>query len=179
MTGRELLFEELEKRGLTKTQIESKGVAAVLDVIANDGKNNYMKAKELEDAIRIKESALRALNEDLLIRRSQKEFELKELDRKLEVRKQQCDEYVDDAKDYITKFNKSLEACETPEARDRLRLAQVFTNSVHIQSPQNMSVFIYTLGALLAGTSPSELSRFRPLSKDDLEHLPDWLPIEI
>lgn len=82
MTGKELLFEELRSRGLTESQIKSKAVAVLLDVIANDGTDRYLNAKEVDDELKEKKEALVSLQNSLKIRKWQNEEVLKSLRRR-------------------------------------------------------------------------------------------------
>lgn len=50
MTGLDCLREELEKRGLSKAQINSKAVAVVLDVVARSGDKYTQMWKSEEEA---------------------------------------------------------------------------------------------------------------------------------
>lgn len=55
------------------------------------------------------------------------------------------------ARGKFTLFGKSLEAMETPEARDQLKTAQLFTNTVKIQSKENNTAYIQGLAQILCG----------------------------
>lgn len=156
MTGKELLFQELRERGLTENQIKSKGVAVVLDVIANDGTDRYLNAKEIDDELEKKKDALFSLQHRL---RTQKwsfdaEFEAlrqrnENLEKNIKTMRAEFDEYV-------AEFGKSLEAMETPEQRDRLRAAQIFINSVEVRTDQNNTAYIHGLALLLSGVELKE-----------------------
>lgn len=155
-TGKELLFQELRERGLTESQINSKGVAVVLDVIANDGTDRYLNAKEVDDELKEKKEELVALQNRLKIRKLDAERELKELrcrcdnlEKNIKAMKAEFDEYV-------AEFGKSLAAMETPEQRDRLRTAQIFINSVKIRTDGNNTAYIHGLALLLSGVELKE-----------------------
>lgn len=151
MTGRELLFKELRERGLTESQINSKAVAVVLDVIANDGRERYLNAKEVDEEVRRKQTQLKYDIENKRRERSGIEFEIKcredekrALESKIKIMKDEFDEYV-------AAFGKSLEAMETPEQRDRLRAAQIFIDSVEVRTDANNTAYIHGLASLLSG----------------------------
>ncbi len=70
--------------------------------------------------------------------------------------------------EYIKKFNKSLNECETKEGRDTLRLAQVFVNSVNAKTSQNNTAFINGLACILSrGECGSLFNGFRKLYTED------------
>lgn len=50
----------------------------------------------------------------------------------------------------IDSFNKSLQECETEEGRDTMRKAQLFVNSVDVNTDQNNTVFINGLACILS-----------------------------
>lgn len=150
-TGKELLFQELRERGLKEQQINSKTVAVVLDVIANDGTERYLIAKEVDDELKKKNEALVSLQSRVKIQKWHAEKELEELrsqseelEKNIKIMKEEFDEYVDE-------FGKAVSSLETPEARDRLKTAQLFVNSVLVRSNENNTVFIHGLSLILAG----------------------------
>lgn len=70
--------------------------------------------------------------------------------------------------EYIEKFNKSLDECETKEGRDALRLAQVFVNSVNTNTDQNNTAFINGLACILSrGECGSLFNGFKKLHAED------------
>ena len=156
MTGKELLFKELRERGLTDQQIKSKAVAVVLDVIANDGTDRYLKAKEIDDEIVKKKIAMATATVEIGQRKWMVEQDIQvlmerrdNLEKNIKAMKAEFDEYV-------AEFEKSLEAMETPEQRDRLRAAQIFINSVEVQTNQNNTAYIHALALLLSGVELKE-----------------------
>lgn len=101
MTGKELLFEELRSRGLTESQIKSKAVAVLLDVIANDGTERYLNAKEVDDELKEKREALASLQNSLKIRKWQNEEVIESLrhrsdnlERNIKAMRAEFNEYV-------------------------------------------------------------------------------------
>jgi transcriptional regulator with XRE-family HTH domain len=57
---------------------------------------------------------------------------------------------------YIKNFNESLEKMETPEARDALKTAQLFINTIDVQTDQNNTAFINGLAMILCGVRGGE-----------------------
>lgn len=171
MTGKELLFQELRERGLTEQQIKSKAVAVVLDVIANDGTDRYLNAKEIDDEITRATSALATFTAETRLRQRLDEKNIqvlterrKNLERNIQTMRAEFDEYV-------AEFGKSLEAMETPEQRDRLRAAQVFVNSVEIRTDANNTAYIHGLSLLLSGVELKEglENGLRSMTKKDMD----------
>lgn len=170
-TGKELLFQELRERGLTEQQIKSKAVAVVLDVIANDGTDRYLNAKEIDDEITRATSALATFTAETRIRRRLDEQNIqvlterrKNLEKNIQTMRAEFDEYV-------AEFGKSLEAMETPEQRDRLRAAQIFVNSVEIRTDANNTAYIHGLALLLSGVELKEglENGLRSMTKKDMD----------
>lgn len=149
--GKELLFEELRARGLTESQIKSKAVAVLLDVIANDGTDRYLNAKEVDDELKEKKEALVSLQNSLKIRKWQNEEVLKSLRRRSDNLEENIKAMRAEFDEYVAEFGKSLEAMETPEARDQLKAAHLFTNTVKIQSKENNTAYIQGLAQILCG----------------------------
>ena len=78
-----------------------------------------------------------------------------------------------EVEDYITNFNKEREKLETPEARDRLKLAQLFANSVHVKTAYDNTAYIVCLGALLSGAKVDAIKEIKKINPDIVD--PAWL----
>ena len=66
------------------------------------------------------------------------------------------DEEFERVDKYIKNFNESLEKMETPEARDALKTAQLFINTIDVQTNQNNTAFISGLAMILCGVRGGE-----------------------
>ena len=132
MTGLEAVKQEMIKRGCTKAQTESKLIAVVLDIVAETG-TAYTDLREAEQRVKDieKEAAATRLGWERYM----------EADRK----------FREDVKEYIEDFKTSLKLCETDKARDALRVAQIFTDTVEINSPHDNTAYINGLAMLLCG----------------------------
>lgn len=152
MNGLDCLREEMASRGLLRVQIESKTVAVVLDILSKSG-DKYQKMWETEKELTKRASAaqqtIRYLDdkEDALDRKENKLREVFETERK----------YIDD-------FNKSLEECETQEGRDRMRIAQMFVNSVDIDTKYDNTAFIIGLSAILSGGQINAIKELKKIN---------------
>ena len=163
MTGLELLKQEMINRGCTKAQCDSKAVLVVLDIVSKaDGK--YLLLAELESAIKSKRLEITCLQdqiEQLKIDRQKAKKEYEEMEQLRYNRKMQKLQETDD---YIKKFFEALEQAETPEARDRLRVAQTFINSVDIDTKYDNTAFIVGLSALLSGVQIHPLKEIQKIN---------------
>lgn len=153
MTGLDYLRDELAKRGLSKTQIESKSVAVVLDVIANTGERyTNLQGEEAHASNR-----LYALERTLEV----KERRLSSLEFKLNELRREAQGY----KDYIDEFNKSLLECETQEGRDAMRIAQMFVNSVDVDTKYDNTAYIIGLASILSGGKINAINELKKINK--------------
>lgn len=153
MTGLDYLRDELAKRGLSKTQIESKTAAVVLDVIANTGERyTNLQGEEAHASNR-----LYALERILEV----KERELSRLEFKLNELRREMREY----KDYINEFNKSLLECETQEGRDAMKIAQMFVNSVDVDTKYDNTAYIIGLASILSGGKINAIKELKKVNK--------------
>jgi len=152
MTGFELLKEEMKKRGCTQQQIESKTTRVVLDILAETG-TTFTDAYVVEKEAKEKMDAVLEAAE-------QKEKYFNEYKRRLGQKTKLFKEEVEAAKQYIESFYKALEECETKEGRDAMRRAQVFVNTVKIETPQNNTAFIDGLARILSFGETGGLTRF-------------------
>ncbi len=166
MTGRELLEEEMRKRGATESQIKSKAVAILLDVIAKTDIHTKIWEEEkrldrLQFECEDKEAALKnlkamgiweKLTQDNLSALKEKEKE-------------------DTISSYIDRFNQSLAECETAEGRDTMRRTQLFMNTVKINNNYDNTAFIKGLAMILSSGpfgNMTDLQRVSPdLHEDD------------
>lgn len=142
MNGLECLREEMKKRGCNKAQIESSTAAIVLDIVANTG-NDYTNARELEMKLEIRENRL--ANKERSIARREEVIAEKEKNIS-----KYLDEKIKGTIDYIQSFMDALEKCETPEGRDAMKRAQLFINTVSIETSQNNTAFIEGLSRILS-----------------------------
>lgn len=164
MTGLECLKEEMKARGLLKSQIESRATMAVLEILSNSG-GRYTDMERLDEELRELEkrkSALIAVCAEYE-RRSQ------ELRDKYNGTIRQIDKYALDKYehtiDYINRFMKALEEAETPEARDALRVAQTFVNSVTVDTKYDNTAFIVGLAAILSKVKESPIESLAKINK--------------
>jgi hypothetical protein len=163
-SGYELLKAEMERRGLTKAQIESKAVGVVLDIIANNGQTNYL---DLNDVLYHKRQA------EVGMERAERQAKIIIDNARIEANKYRRDDeklktQMDECIKYFKEFKEALENCETPQGRDALRTAQMFINNVDINTVYDNTAFIIGLSAILTQTNIDpiiELKKINPCLK--------------
>ena len=143
MTGIELFRDEMRRRGCTEAQIKSKGVTTTLDIISNS--NMFSDLAETEEQLEKAKRQLAVLENNT--RREKERLE--------RIRCNQSEE-LERVDEYIKNFNESLEKMETPEARDALKTAQLFINTIDVQTDQNNTAFISGLAMILCGVRGGE-----------------------
>ena len=152
MTGMEELKKEMAARGLTKAQIESKAVYVVLDIVSGDP-GKYVTV--YEDEQRAKKTLEAANRERMSIER------LIIDNRKLVNEAARTREEI---KSYVDEFSKALENCDTDEGRDKLRLAQMYVNTVKVNTVYDNTAFIVGLASLLTGTQTDPLKELKKIN---------------
>ncbi len=159
MTGMECLKEEMLKRGCTKTQTESKILAVVVDILAQTG-THYLQEWEANEWIKAERAEARADS-----RRAAEDREEAKL-----VRQQAYEELLSlskhrkDIEEYVQAFEESLKKCESAEGRDRMRCAQMFVQSVQIDSKYDNTAFIIGLSAILSGGQVAAIETLRKIN---------------
>lgn len=157
MTGFEILKDELIKRGFTKQQVEkSKMLPAVLDILSGGG-GQYLEIAKLSDDINELKRLKLELEQQKLDLEQQKQHiywesaSLRTSKERLEFEIQNAaDRIYKQTEEYIEKFFNALETCETPEARDSLKIAQMFINTVDVDTKYDNTAFIVGLSAILS-----------------------------
>lgn len=68
---------------------------------------------------------------------------------------------------YIEEFNKAIQECETPEARDRLKMLQMFVNTVKVDTKYDNTAFINGIASILSGVSAS-VDKLQKVTADEV-----------
>ena len=148
MNGYDCLKEELKARGCTQSQIDSKVVPIILDILANSG-NKYTEMAKREDEFEAEERA-----HDYKIHRLRDEIsKLERISSYLREQMEKAKEHREHCEDYIDEFKKSLSECETPEGRDAMRTAQMYVNTVNVDTKYDNTAYIIGLAAILSASS--------------------------
>ena len=152
MTGLDCLREEMQKRGFNKAQIQSKIAAAVLDILANTG-TVHTDIVEAENKLSDITKKYHTVRDEV----SRQNFLMEHRERELKAKEEKASEY-------IQRFNESLSDCETPEGRDALKRAQMFVNSVTVQSKYDNTAFIIGLSAILSDGKISAIEELKKMN---------------
>lgn len=160
MTGLDCLREELASRGLSTQQINSKAVAVVLDVVAQSG-NKYTEMWKSEQDVSKRERD--ALN--TIMWAEHKEIDLNARIEKAERALELCEEKKRQIESYVSKMCEALENCETPEGRDTMRIAQMFVNTVNVDTKYDNTAYIIGLAAILSMGGISPIDELKKINK--------------
>lgn len=160
MTGLDLLEEEMKKRGCTSTQISSKAVAVVLDILANS-ENDYLKLQEVKSETATLLTRLRdlRLTVDLWQNREKRE------QRRFDEEKEEFYREKHSMDEYIAAFNSSLTEVETPDARDAIKAAQLFVNTVNVKTAYDNTAFIIGLSSILTRGGIDGVKELKKINK--------------
>lgn len=169
MTGIECLRKEMEKRGLNKSQQNSKVAAVVLDILSETGTEytSVWDAEQTLDSLNRKISNAQSQLDDLNAEIAGTNDSVNTRRRLVEMQFAAKKRELDADKEYINHFLSDLENCETPEGRDAMRQAQVYINTVEplVQSAYDRTAFIASLAAVMTGgkfDNIKELKKINP-----------------
>lgn len=157
MTGLECLHSELLKRGCNNMQLQSKVIPIILDIVANSG-IQYQQIDGLQDEIK----ALMSKRDELKRQISRLEAEFGFAQGKIDTLRKQ--EWLD-APEYVKDFYKALETCETDSGRDAMKCAQMFVNSVSVDTKYDNTAFIIGLSAILSGGKVAAIRELHKINK--------------
>ena len=149
--------EELKKKGANSGQLSSKLLPMIMDVVSGAG-DKYSAMYKLENDI----MSLRVSFD--VINKAKKNLEA-DVNWLKDERQTIIDEINEEIGGYCEKFIKALNECETPEARDRLRIAQMFVNSVHVEGVNDNAMYIAGLASILSNgevAALDELQKMKP-----------------
>lgn len=159
MTGLDALREEMLKRGASKAMTESKSTALVLEILS-EGETYATRQFEIEE----RERRLEA-KEKYYKTRAQQDAEVKLRSAQHTLADAEAlRAQTESAVKYIEDFTKGLEECETPEGRDAMRTAQVFVNSVTIDTKYDNTAFIVGLATILSGGAVNGIAELKKIN---------------
>lgn len=160
MTGLDCLRDEMEKRGCSKAQVESKTAAIVLDILANMGHVNtdiVEAERKLADVKRQTEREIRYCE--------MRKFEIREKEREFNERVETEQKRLDD-------FMQKLSECETPEARDAIRRARLFIDCADVNSKYDNTAYIIGLGSILSNGNVDVIGEMQKINPAIFEAKP-------
>lgn len=143
--------EELIRRGLPKSSVESKYVPQVLDIVY--GTDFFVKLSELEAEVAYQERKLALLNRRIT---NASEAYTKSL--------YTSKEEIDGCIDYIQGWYEDLCICETPQERDKMKIAQTFVNTCEVKTCYDNTAFITGLGAILSGETMTPIETLKSIN---------------
>jgi len=183
MTGLECLRREMKKRGASEAMCKSKTAAMVLDILAETQDGIYAETQEAEEKEASLLKRVRYAEENyssVEYRLRAAEAQLSVINRKITEGKSQLtkakQKELEDAREYIEKFNKSLEQCELPKARDQMRTAQLFMDAAEVNTKYDNTAFIIGLAAILSGGKIAPIDELKKINKKIASYdFPAWL----
>lgn len=165
MTGLELFEQEMRTRGCTESQIKSKAVAIALDIISQNKNKYFEDIRGIEKEIQSLRGEIACYRSEVEHQKSLYEYEKKRLDECRAKQKEFFDDEYNKISEYVKAFYLALEDMETPEQRDALKTAQIFVNSVEINSKYDNTAFIDGLAAILSKGQGAELRELRKVER--------------
>ena len=160
MTGLELLRDEMIKRGCRRQAVEGETVAVVLDIVSNNGTKYQEMAKEEHDLSKLIKDRRKEL---VILERRVRDLEIRAKSLRQEIAELNAEALDDNS--YIDDFLAKMEACETAEGRDAMRRAQIFINSIDIETAANNTAFIIGLAAILSDGKIGAIDGLKSLNK--------------
>ena len=160
MTGIEVLAEEISQRTgqgykATLQKVKSDTVRLVLEVLAeNQGlleKTVICEADEMRKEIKAELSEARKATMEA----NRRERAVQNRERSLECRYRELEKERKRLKEMelgLYSLKEKILQPETPEGRDRLRLLQIFSDSVNVVTNQNNTAYIAGCASILSGT---------------------------
>lgn len=154
MTGIECLHEELMKRGYKKQQIINlKIIPEMLDIVSNSN-GMYQDLDTLQKDVNRLQREKKTLEDDLAVLR----LSISDFEKRIEARYKLTEEYIE-------KFFNAIGSCETAEARDALKIAQMFVNTVDVDTKYDNTAFIIGLSAILSSGALAPVDELRKINK--------------
>ena len=163
MTGLECLKSEMLARGFTKQQTESKTVLGVLEILS-DSNGRYSDMSRIEQELKLLEQRKRNLWSTCKAYEDKVNACKSELQQIIQMVDSVADKHYQEARNYIDVFLKAISDCETQEARDALRTAQMFINSVSVDTKYDNTAFIIGLASILSQGKTGAIDELRKIN---------------
>lgn len=139
---------EMEKRGANYTQLKSKTLPMIMDILSeSDTHIELWKAERRLEEVKHETEAEKKRCE--------------RYQRNLEAYKVEAKKWETDAREYIENFKKVLYRMETPEGRDALATAQIFIESIDIDTKYDNTAYINGLALILSQGNIGTATRIR------------------
>lgn len=164
MTGLDCLRKEMMAHGLTKQQAESKAATVALDILCG-ANGRYSDMDKIQAEIKLLEQRKETLWDEC----RQYEIKINACMENLETITQDVNKITSRAYDetvkYIHSFFDALNTFETPEARDTLKIAQMFANTVNVDTKYDNTAFIIGLASILTHGNITPIDELRKINK--------------
>lgn len=150
MTGFEMLKAELMARGFHQSKVNANEefIKAIVTILSDENIKNDIDIVTIERK-KAEEKANRA--ESYYYQAENALIEAK----KIKLQNENRQTFLDDKEKIIDKklsdFINMINAAETPEARDKIRLYNLFISNLPSSTSQNNNAVIYSMGAILSG----------------------------
>ena len=175
VTGLDYLKEEMLKRGYTKQQTESKTVLAVLEILS-ESNGRYSDMNRLENEIKDLERKKANLESTIAEYERKARICRSDLESIVQTINAEADKKYKAQKEYIDSFFKALDECETQEARDALKTAQMFVNTVDVNTKYDNTAYIIGLASILSQGKTASIDELRKINskipKFELQAIP-------
>lgn len=165
MTGLECLKAELKKQGFTEKQTESKVLLGALEIISK-APGRYSEMSSILEDIKHLEDYRRRLKNGCDAYENKIRAVKADLENIVESVNKEAEKQYETTKEYIETFYKALVECETQEAKDALRAAQMFVNSVDIDTKYDNTAFIIGLASILSRQNTAPIDTLRKINKE-------------
>lgn len=159
MTGLECLKEEMKARGLNQAQCDSKVAAVVLDILSNSDTNHTEEYQIRADLNKLRKEC------------EKEEFWLQELReqhsslfREMNELRIKQKKWQDEVQKNVDEILNQLKECETAEGRDRIKLAQMFVNSVDVNTKYDNTAYIIGLSAILSNGKVAPVEELKKIN---------------
>lgn len=152
---------KLYEQGLFKQSVESKAVTMAYGIMTGT-ETTAADIAENEILLRKTKTAISDCERELSYKRWNFEREKEDIEKY----KQSFDKKRQEIEGYISEFCKKLEQCETAEARDAMRIAQMYINSVEVETKYDNTAFIVGLAAILTGKTMEPVEELKKINKN-------------
>lgn len=164
ISGLQCLRDELLKKGCTKSQAQSKVVVMTLEILSDSNGKWFDMDKLQRDIESLEKKKSELMSEYVIVEKvvgsweRKKEQLINEINNELDKQYKKTVEYLDN-------FFKAIESCETSKGKDALKAAQMYVNSVKIDTKYDNTAFIIGLASILAQGETAAIDELRKINK--------------
>lgn len=165
MTGRELLEHQLKVK--YKYSTIPKTLDKVLEIIA-DNMNvlDVWRQEQHIEYLKERTKELEKENSRLYEKIGTKKFKYEQLEEAYRYLQEEIEKQVHEAEEYIRKLNDALLNCDTDTGKDALRAAQMYANTVEVNTVYDNTAFIVGLAAILSGNHINAVDEIKKINPD-------------